>query len=601
MNSTQAHQLLPAQLLTSMVYYVVITDKEGKCMYANQLAQNLFTSPVQNLSDTAFSNTICRDDIPLYVAATKSCIEFPEKHTSVAIRNKQQDLKQDDYWIRWELSAFTNEDDNTGGVVYIGHDITPIETASHRSYEVGENEEPLDSEKFRSLVNQIPGVIYRCLGDEFLSLQFFSDEIEKLTGYPVGYFLKNRKDGYMKIVHEEDRALVKQTINKAIAEKEKFEIEYRIVTKNSKTKWVFESGQAVYEAADQVSYVHGCIFDIGNRKQTEEALRKSKDEVKRLTLVAHNTTDSVMVTDAEENIIWINAGYTRISGYTLEDIQGKKIGYSLVDPEMKQKIRLALDNKLPYKDEFLSYNRNGEAIWLEVDCQPLQDEQGRHLGFMAIANDITHRQQNLKNQEELLQRLSLATDSAEIGIFEIDLVTNEVIWDDRMYKIYGYTRGTPLSLYKVFGTALYPEDAVMMNNIIGDLLSQKKEINGAVYRIIMPDGSTKHIESHAVIKKSESGKIISLIGTNRDITDDVLIQEKIKTQNKVLREIAFSQSHEVRRPLANILAVIEVLKTSGAITDLEIFDHLAESAYQLDMQIRNIVQKTNSIDDEAFR
>ena len=86
----------------------------------------------------------------------------------------------------------------------------------------------------------------------------------------------------------------------------------------------------------------------------------------------------------------------------------------------------------------------------------------------------------------------------------------------------------------------------------------------------------------------------------RDITDDVLIQEKIKTQNKVLRVIAFSQSHEVRRPLANILAVIEVLKTSGAITDLEIFDHLAESAHQLDRQIRNIVQKTNNIDNEAF-
>jgi len=601
MNSTQVHQLFPAQLLNSMVYYVVITDVTGKCLYVNGLAQTHLSHTSKDLLNTFFSDTIYPGDIGLYTEAAQSCIQTPDTHTSVAIRKAKQTKKDEDHWIRWELSGFTNEDRIVGGIVYMGHDIIPVETTGKRIYEVAENEETLDSKKFRSLVNHIPGVIYRCLGDEFFSLQYFSDEIEKLTGYPVDYFIQNPKDGYLRIVHDDYRALLKEAISHAVTGKEKFELEYKIITKNGELRWVIENGQGVYEAEDQVIYVDGCIFDITNRKQTESALQKSKDEIKRLALVAQNTTNAVMVTDAEENITWINAGYTRVTGYTIEDIRGKKIGYSLVEPEMKQRIRTALDNKLPYKNEFLSHTKNGDAIWLEVDCQPLTDEQGRHLGFMAIETDITQRKQTLKQQEELLQRLTLATDSAEIGIFEIDLSTNEVIWDDRMYAIYGYPLDTELSLFKVFGSALHPDDAEMMRNIIGELLSQKKEINGAVYRIILPDGKTKYIESHAIIKKSESGKIISLIGTNRDITDDVLVQEKIKTQNKILREIAFSQSHEVRRPLANILGVIEVLRTSGAINDLEIFEHLAESANQLDMQIRNIVNKTNSIDDEAFR
>jgi|GEM_PF-4445643 len=88
MYSTEVHQLFPAQLLNSMVYYVVINDMEGKCMYVNRLAQNLFAQPLQNLSDTAFSDIIWHDDITLYAAAEKSCIEFPDKHTSVAIRKK---------------------------------------------------------------------------------------------------------------------------------------------------------------------------------------------------------------------------------------------------------------------------------------------------------------------------------------------------------------------------------------------------------------------------------------------------------------------------------------------------------------------------------
>jgi PAS domain S-box-containing protein len=463
----------------------------------------------------------------------------------------------------------------------------------------------IDTAKLRSLVNHIPGAIYRCRGDEALSLEFFSDEIEKLTGYPLDYFMKDKEYGYSAIVHIDDVDRLRNTIRGAVAGKEKFEIEYRIIKKDGEIRWVFESGQGIYDDDDKVSYVDGCIFDITRRKNTEAALAKSKDEIKRLALVAHNTTNSVMITDADENITWVNEGYTRISGYTLEEVRGKKIGYSLigsdVDDTMHQHIRSALAQKRPYKEEFQSYTKSGERIWLEVDCHPLQDETGRHLGFMAIETDITQRKNTLKQQEELLQRLTLATDSAEIGIFEIDLATNAVAWDDRMYDLYGHPKNTDLSLYKIFFKAIHPEDADMMVRIIDELLSMKKEINGAVYRIILPDGKTRYIESHAIIKKSDSGRILSLIGTNRDITDDVAVQEKIKMQNKVLREIAFIQSHEVRKPLANILGVIEILKTSGAINELEIFDHLVESANELDQQIRTIVNKTNSIDDDVFR
>lgn len=463
----------------------------------------------------------------------------------------------------------------------------------------------LDIEKFRLLINHIPGVIYRCAGDEFFSLQFFSDQIMSLTGYPLSYFEENRSDGYLKLVHPEDRERLKKRMRHAIDAKEKFEFEYRIIRKNGTVCWVLERGQGIYEEANQVSYVDGCIFDISHRKATEEALEKSEDEVKRLALVAHNTTNSVLITDADENITWVNEGFTRITGYTLDEIRGKKLGYSLegpgIDKENHSRIREALDSRLPFNEEFISYKKTGEPIWLRADCQPLFDEEGNHMGFMAIENDITKSKLAQKQQEELVTRLTLATDSAAIGIWEIDLETNKVIWDERMFALYGYPNGTSTSLYKIFNSSVHPEDAEMMANIIGELLSNKKEINGAIYRIILPDGQIRHIESHAIIKKSESGRLTSLIGTNRDVTETAQVQEKIKAQNKMLRDIAFIQSHEVRRPLANILGMIDILKNSGAVSELEIFQHLEESAHELDHEIRNIVNKTNNLDDEAFR
>lgn len=463
----------------------------------------------------------------------------------------------------------------------------------------------IDSNKLKALVNHIPAAIYRCRGDAFFTLEFFSDEVVKLTGYPLDYFLSNRREGYSKLVFPDDYPRLRAAIAQAIAGKEKYEIEYRIIKKGGELRWVYESGQGVYDAAENVIFVDGCIFDITHRKQTEAALLKSEDEVKRLALVAHNTTNAVLIADAAENIIWVNDGYVRTSGYTLEELRDKKLGYSLQGPGFDQqvadRIRAALETRVAFKEEFISHTKNGEQIWLEIDCHPLQDENGRHMGFMAVETDITLRKDTQKQQEELLQRLRLATDSAGIGIFEINLATNEVIWDDRMYEMYGFPKNTELSLYKIFGKALHPEDAEMMNKIIGDLLSLKKEINGAVYRILKPDGKIRYIESHAIIKKSESGRILSLIGTNRDITEDVLVQEKIKMQNKALRDIAFIQSHEVRKPLANILGMIEILQHEGTLKGLEIFDHLVESAKELDQQIRVIVAKTNTIDDELFR
>ncbi|TAH06873.1 MAG: PAS domain S-box protein [Sphingobacteriia bacterium] len=336
------------------------------------------------------------------------------------------------------------------------------------------------------------------------------------------------------------------------------------------------------------------------KKEMQAALVKSEDEVKRLALVAQNTTNSVSIADKDANIIWVNEGFTRITGYALEDVKNKKIGYSLEDPKAdersKTKLLHALQNKLAFKEEFLTHTKNGTAIWLEVDCQPLFDETNTHIGFMSIENDITRRRQAQQVQQELVQRLTLATDSAQIGIWEIDLKDKKIIWDDKMFELYGFEKNTPFAPQKIWKTAMHPDDLAMMEHIIGDLTAGKKDIDAAIYRITMPNGKTRHIESHAIVKKSRSGKVLRLIGTNRNISDDIAVQEKLKTQNKVLRDIAFIQSHEVRRPLANILGVIEVLNGSNSIHNKEIFDHLIESANELDMQIRSIVKKTNNLD-----
>ena len=235
----------------------------------------------------------------------------------------------------------------------------------------------LDNVTLRALVNHIPGAIYRCKGDAFLSLVFISDEIVKLTGYPLHYFTGNRVDGFSKLVIEEDREMLRRTLQQALDKQEKFELEYRLINSKGELRWVYESGQGVYDAVEKISYVDGCMFDITKRKETEIALAISKVELNKLALVAQKTTNSVMITDANQYIIWVNDGYLKKSGYSFEEIKQKKIGYSHfgkgLDEEVEKRVRFALSSKKAFKEELLSYTKNGDKIFLEVDCHPLLD------------------------------------------------------------------------------------------------------------------------------------------------------------------------------------------------------------------------------------
>ncbi|MEQ1625400.1 MAG: PAS domain-containing protein, partial [Sediminibacterium sp.] len=579
MNQLQVDQLLPQQLLHSRVFSVVITDLNGGYLYVNPLFQQKFSFVTNHLIGTHFSNTVYAQDVSLCNAAAKACIKSPGKSVGITVRKATDET---DYnWTQWELSCVRNESGTAIAIICVGHDVTKKEPYNsslddhqreHVTPSIGNK---MDDEQFISLVNNIPGVIYRCLGDEDFSVVFISNEIEHLTGFPATHFMNNQKDGYTALIYPDDKALVKQTILEAIHKKQQYAIEYRVVHKEGDLRWVFERGQGVYDQNQVLSYLDGCIFDITVQKHVEQALAYSQDEVKRLAMVAHSTTNSVMITDADENIIWVNQGFTRISGYSLDEIKGKKIGFSLEGPEAdedsQKRLRYALDNRLPFKDEFHSFVKTGEQVWLEVDSQPLFDEKGKHLGFMTIENDITRRKQAQQQQEELLQRLTLATDSAKIGIWEVDIKNNNhVIWDDTMFDIYGYSKDADLSPFKIWKKLMHPDDMNMMIEIIGELVSGKKDMDSALYRIITTNGMIRFVESHAIVKKAENGKVIRLIGTNRNVTDDVLVQEKLKSQNKALRDIAFIQSHEVRRPLANILGVIEVLNNTNTVNNLSL-------------------------------
>lgn len=137
-----------------------------------------------------------------------------------------------------------------------------------------------------------------------------------------------------------------------------------------------------------------------NEKSKREKIEK---EVERLSLVASQSTNGVVITDVAGNLEWMNEGFTKITGWTLDEVKGKKPGDflhgELTDQATVGEIRECVRNGKGFDVEILNYNKTGLPYWIKIICNPLIDSNGEITGFMAIESDISIRK---KYEEELI-------------------------------------------------------------------------------------------------------------------------------------------------------------------------------------------------------
>ena len=124
-------------------------------------------------------------------------------------------------------------------------------------------------ERFRTLVANIPGIVYRCELSSPWRVEYINDAIEDISGYPSQDFLLGRF-AFGQLVHPEDGAMVAEEVERNVKAHKAFEIEYRILHKNGEIRWVFEKGKAIYDHADHPLWLDGVIFDISDKKSAQK-------------------------------------------------------------------------------------------------------------------------------------------------------------------------------------------------------------------------------------------------------------------------------------------------------------------------------------------
>ncbi len=140
-----------------------------------------------------------------------------------------------------------------------------------------------ESEKrFRTLVSNIPGAVYRLVFDSDWKIQFISDGIAEISGYPAANFINTPVGVFQSIIHPKDAAMVEKTIKKSMVKKRNYTIEYRIIRPDKSVRWVSDKGQGIFNENGDILWLDGVIIDSTKRKRAEAELHQTlqlKDEL----------------------------------------------------------------------------------------------------------------------------------------------------------------------------------------------------------------------------------------------------------------------------------------------------------------------------------
>ncbi|MBI4645737.1 MAG: PAS domain-containing protein [Bacteroidia bacterium] len=263
-------------------------------------------------------------------------------------------------------------------------------------------------------------------------------------------------------------------------------------------------------------------------------------ELDKLSLVAKKTDNYVIITDKDDKIEWVNEGFTRITGFQLEDVIGRASSVILrstgTDPNVAKKIEEMIKTKKPFTSELLNYNKKSEPVWLYINVTPVLNDTGEVIRYITVGSDITERkkaEEKIKKQNIELEKLSIVARETDSGVIIADPKGNIE------YVNYGFTRlaGYTFEEFKeVYGTTIQeissnPE----IEKVLSDIVKNKKSANYESFHI---NRSGEKKWTYATLNPvfGKTGELKNIVIVYNDITELKKAEESIREKNKEITD-----------------------------------------------------------------
>jgi PAS domain S-box-containing protein len=328
--------------------------------------------------------------------------------------------------------------------------------------------------------------------------------------------------------------------------KRSLNIEFPIRTRDGQVRnWSF-SASSPGALADGRRFVVGMAVDITERKETEQALLRAKNEWE---LTFDNVPDLIAILDDQHRIIRANRAMAQRLGVTPEQCIGKKcyecVHDSNLPPEFCPHAQTLQDGR-EHVAEVHEERMGGDFL---VSTTPLIAEKGQMIGSVHVARDITTRKKMEQALRESQHDLNRAQVVAKTGSWRLDVRRNELLWSDENHRVFGIPKGTPMT-YETFLSTVHPDDREYVDRM------WKAGLRGEPYDIehrIVVNGEVKWVRERAELEFDKDGLLLGGFGTTQDITER---KEMEKELHESLRSCQYRQS-EVSALLKASRAVLQ--------------------------------------------
>ena len=307
--------------------------------------------------------------------------------------------------------------------------------------------------------------------------------------------------------------------------------------------------------------------DITESKQAEELLL---NERALFRTIIDLIPDAVYVKDIDGRKILANPKEVQFAGKkSEEEIIGKTDAnlYSEVSARLgESEDRYVLETGKSILDvEGTLIDNEGKVHRLLVSKVPLRDFHGTITGLVGVTHDISAWKKAEDDLKQISTRLSLATRAGGVGVWDLDLISNFLLWDDQMFALYGVDRMYVGQANDTRLAGIYPGDALQVDTQIEMAIKGEKEFD-TEFRVVWPDGSIHNIRALATVQRDNSGKPLHIIGTNWDITEQkkteatlLIAKQESDSANKAKSEFLANMSHEIRTPLNGVIGFTDLL------------------------------------------
>ncbi len=335
------------------------------------------------------SELVGRDDYAMrwaehadrYRAIDRQVMDSGVPHLNYEEMQTSQD--NETIWLSISKMPLRDDEGNVFGLLGVYDDITERKHAEELLRE--------SEAKYRRLIEKSPDTLY-----VFSSKSggiYYSKRVEELLGYPIGYLSAN-PFLWTESIHPDDRENIARTV-KNTGTGDQFAIEYRLRDSKCNWKWVYDRSIQVTKKDDEL-LIEGLVTDITERKRSEE----------RLNLTARvfaNTLDGILITDRELNIVEINDSFTRITGYSREDVIGQRPNIQASgqhDEAFYAQMWESIDTYGHWVGEIWDRRKNGEVYPEMLTISTVKNEQGEVVSYVGVFSDITHIKHHQKQLEQ---------------------------------------------------------------------------------------------------------------------------------------------------------------------------------------------------------